>query len=183
MKKKLLALLLGFSLLLVACNNQSDTDANAEAEKTVSENEVVHVKIGTSPTPHGEIVEALKDKFLEENIEVEVINFDDYVQPNLALSDGDLDLNYFQHLPYLESFSADHNLDLVGLGQIHVEPLALYSEKYESVEDIEDGAEILIPNDPSNGSRVIIMTTANSNDRIRLSSPLQKNKNMYWCAF
>lgn len=186
MKKNLLVLLLGLSLVLSACNSNNETattteettevtQENVENTETTEEQtgEVVHVTIGTSPTPHGEIVEALKDEFEANGIDIEVVNFDDYVQPNLALADGDLDLNYFQHVPYLESFSADHNLDLEVLGQIHVEPLALYSDKYDSIDELPDGAEIIIPNDPSNGSRALLLLA--NEGLIELSDPTDVN--------
>ena len=84
--------------------------------------------------------------------------FDDYIQPNLQLEAGDLDANYFQHKPYLDSFTEERNIDdLDVLGYGHIEPMAIYSEKYKSVDEIEDGAEIIIPNDPSNGARALIL--------------------------
>ncbi|WP_071028151.1 MetQ/NlpA family ABC transporter substrate-binding protein [Peptoniphilus raoultii] len=119
------------------------------------DNEIV---IGVSPTPHKEIIDALQDKFTEVGLEVKTVVFDDYVQPNLQLSAGDINANYFQHLPYLEEFTADRKIDnLSNLGFVHLEPLGLYSDKYKSVDEIEDGADIIIPNDPTNGARALIL--------------------------
>lgn len=142
------------SLVLTGCGGAKKDDTKAEAPAD-GDNKIV---IGVSPTPHGEIIEGLKPEFEKEGLDVEVVNFDDYIQPNLQLEAGDLDANYFQHKPYLDSFTEERNIDnLDVLGYVHIEPMALYSEKYKSVDEIEDGAEIIIPNDPSNGARALIL--------------------------
>lgn len=166
MKKRiLLSLTLAVLLVFTACaSNGGEDTLEAGLEKLV---------IGVSPTPHGEIIEALGADFEAVGIEVEIITFDDYVQPNLALDDGDLDMNYFQHTPYLDTFSSEHGLDLKVIGQVHVEPLALYSEKYESVEELPDGAEILIPDDPTNGARALLLLQ--SEGLIELADPTDLN--------
>ncbi len=160
MKKKIiLALSLVLALTLTACGGAKNGKANAGGDKTAeakdADNKIV---IGVSPTPHGEIIEGLKDEFDKAGLDVEVVNFDDYIQPNLQLEAKDLDANYFQHKPYLDSFVEERGIkDLDVLGYVHIEPMALYSEKYKSVDEIEDGAEIIIPNDPSNGARALIL--------------------------
>ena len=142
------------SLALTGCGGAKKEDVKAEAPAD-GDNKIV---IGVSPTPHGEIIEGLKPEFEKEGLDVEVVNFDDYIQPNLQLEAGDLDANYFQHKPYLDSFTEERNIDdLAVLGYVHIEPMAIYSEKYKSVDEIEDGAEIIIPNDPSNGARALIL--------------------------
>ena len=142
------------SLALTGCGGAKKDDTKAEAPAD-GDNKIV---IGVSPTPHGEIIEGLKPEFEKEGLDVEVVNFDDYIQPNLQLEAGDLDANYFQHKPYLDSFTEERNIDdLDVLGYVHIEPMAIYSEKYKSVDEIEDGAEIIIPNDPSNGARALIL--------------------------
>ncbi len=167
MKKKLVLLGLALTTLLTACGGNTGSTAPKTTEPAAGELE--KVVIGVSPAPHGEIVEALKDEFTNAGLEVEIVSFDDYVQPNLALADGSLDANYFQHRPYLETFSAEHILDLTVIGQVHVEPLALYSSKYKSIEELPDGAEILVPNDPSNGARALILLE--SAGLIKLADP------------
>lgn len=162
MKKKLLVLVLALGLVLTACGTKDEG-------KVESSEGLEKVVIGASPSPHEEILEALEDEFKAEGLDVEVVSFDDYVQPNLALADGDLDLNYFQHKPYLEEFCADHNLELTSLGPVHVEAMALYSTKYDSIDQIPDGAEILIPNDPSNGARALLLLA--SEGLIELKDP------------
>lgn len=161
MKKIILALSLFLALTLTACGEAKNGNVNAEKNEKVTEeskNDDNKIVVGVSPTPHGEIVEGLKDEFEKEGLDVEVVNFDDYIQPNLQLESGDLDANYFQHKPYLDSFTEERNIEnLEVLGYVHIEPMALYSEKYKSVDEIEDGSEIIIPNDPSNGARALIL--------------------------
>lgn len=183
MKKRiLLSLVLAALLVFTACtsggggNDVEDTAAepqigieDAGTEDTAREK----VVIGVSPAPHGEIVEALEADFLAAGIEVGIVYFDDYVQPNLALDDGDLDINYFQHKPYLDNFSAEHGLDLQVIGQVHVEPLALYSDKYASIDELPDGAEILIPDDPTNGARALLLLEGEG--LIELADPTDLN--------
>ncbi|MDO5713423.1 MAG: MetQ/NlpA family ABC transporter substrate-binding protein [Tissierellia bacterium] len=181
MKKRvvLLSLFLVLSLLVVGCgkgnngnngNNEGANDnaqvegvapeatADGSGESLEEDNKIV---LGVSPVPHEEIVEALKDKFTEAGLEVEVVAFDDYVQPNVALDEGDLDANYFQHKPYLDSFSAERNLKLTSIGPVHIEPMGFYSDKIKSIDELQEGDEILIPNDPSNGARALLLLEKN----------------------
>ena len=111
--------------------------------------------------PHAEITEALKDEFAKEGLDVEVKVFDDYVQPNLALDQGDIDANYFQHIPYLENFAKERGLNLENLGSVHIEPMGLYSDKIKSLDELKDGDEVLIPSDPSNGRRALLLLEKN----------------------
>ena len=108
------------------------------------------IKIGASPVPHAEILEEIKPILKEQGIELEIIEFTDYVTPNLALESKEIDANFFQHLPYLESFTRENNLKLSSIGNVHVEPLGLYSKKLGSIEELKDNAQIAIPNDPTN---------------------------------
>ncbi len=153
MKKRFVLLAATLLLVLAACNGKGG-ETKAEVK---GEDEITKVVIGVSPTPHGEIVEGLDEEFKNAGIEVEIVTFDDYVQPNLALDDGSLDLNYFQHQPYLDSFIEEHGVELVSIGQVHVEPLALYSDKYKSIEELPEGAEIIIPSVPTNGARTLLL--------------------------
>ena len=142
MKKKIILVLLALVLVLAACGGTQGTETKK-------------LKIGVSPVPHAELAEIAKEKLAKEGIELEIVVFDDYVQPNLALKDGDLDANFFQHVPYLEEFNKEQKTDLVSAGGVHVEPIAFYSTKVKSLDELTDGAEILIPNDASNGSRAL----------------------------
>ncbi|NLD17012.1 MAG: MetQ/NlpA family ABC transporter substrate-binding protein [Tissierellia bacterium] len=168
MKKNLVLLTVALLLVLTACGGGGDKPATT-TEPAKTDGELTKVVIGVSPAPHGEIVEGLEEEFKAAGIEVEIVTFDDYVQPNLALDDGSLDLNYFQHQPYLDSFIAEHGVELVTIGQVHVEPLALYSDKYESIEELPEGAEIIIPSDPTNGARALLLLQ--SAGLIELSDP------------
>lgn len=115
------------------------------------------LRVGATPTPHAEILAQVKDDLKAKGIDLEIVEFTDYVTPNLALNDGDLDANYFQHLPYLESFCKDRGLNLVSAATVHVEPMGLFSKKFAKVQDLPDGAVIAIPNDPTNGGRALLL--------------------------
>lgn len=148
MKKKILVgslflVLLGF---LVGCGSKSD-------EKKLT--------IGATPIPHAELLNLIKDDLKSEGITLEVKEFTDYVQPNIAVSNGDLDANFFQHLPYLENFCKEQNIELSSIATIHVEPLGLFSNKYTSLSDIPDGAKIALPNDPTNEGRALLLLESN----------------------
>ncbi|OLS03067.1 MetQ/NlpA family ABC transporter substrate-binding protein [Tissierella creatinophila] len=117
--------------------------------------------IGASPDPHAKILELVKDDLKKEGIELEIQEFTDYVIPNKALAQKDLDANFFQHEPYLIDFAKKENLDLVSLGSTHVEPMALYSDNMKNIDDLKDGAEIAIPNDTVNGARALILLEVN----------------------
>ncbi|NLY52356.1 MAG: ABC transporter substrate-binding protein [Firmicutes bacterium] len=118
------------------------------------------LKVGATPRPHAEILNLIKPDLAEVGINLEVIEFTDYVQPNLALAEGDLDANYFQHIPYLENFSKDHRLDLTYTAKVHIEPMGAYSDKLQKAEDIKQGAHIAIPNDTVNGGRALLLLEA-----------------------
>ncbi len=113
--------------------------------------------VGASPVPHARLLEAVKDDLGSQGIELKIVEFTDYVKPNLALNDGELDANFFQHLPYLRSFAKDHGLDLISAGSVHVEPLGLYSKKHSSVEAFPEGGLIAIPSDSVNGGRALLL--------------------------
>ena len=118
-------------------------------------NDTKHLKIGASPTPHAEILEQVKPTLKNEGIELEIIEFNDYVQPNIALNDKELDANFFQHIQYLNDFIKEHNMKLANAGGVHIEPIGIYSKKYKSLNDLPEGAQITIPNDPTNGGRAL----------------------------
>ena len=116
-------------------------------DKTEDNSDLIVLKVGATPVPHAELLELVKDDLLEEGIKLEIIEFTDYVTPNIALSDGDIDANFFQHVPYLESFSKEHNLSLASIGTVHVEPLGLYSNELTSIDELKEGALVAIPSD------------------------------------
>lgn len=116
--------------------------------------------VAATPDPHAALLNLVKDQLKAEGIELEVIEFTDYVVPNNVVEDGSVDANYFQHIPYLENFNSEHGFHLVNAGAIHVEPFAIYSEKHESLEALPNGATIAIPNDPTNEGRALLLLQA-----------------------
>lgn len=115
------------------------------------------IKVGATPEPHAEMLNLVKDEVAKSGYDLQVIEFTDYVTPNEALESGEIDANFFQHVPYMDSFNKEKNFHLVNAGGIHVEPLALYSKKIKSLADIKNGATIAIPNDPTNEGRALLL--------------------------
>ena len=119
----------------------------------------VVLKVAATAVPHAEILNFVKPQLKAQGVDLQVKEFSDYVQPNLAVQDKQLDANFFQHQPYLDSFNKDRKTDLVTVpnGKVHVEPFGAYSNKIKSVKELKDGATVAIPNDPSNGGRALIL--------------------------
>lgn len=115
------------------------------------------VTVGATAVPHAEILEFVKPYLAAEGVQLNIVEFSDYIQPNLALANGELDANYFQHIPYLEAFSADHRLDLTVLIGVHIEPIGLYSNRITNLDQLRNGATIAIPNDATNGGRALLL--------------------------
>lgn len=151
----LLTLTLLTGLVMVGCKKQNNNAT--EESNTAKKQEVVTIKIGASPTPHAEILMQVKPLLQEKGYNLEIIEFDDYVMPNNALDNGDINANYFQHTPYLIDFNNKNKLKnkLVSAGNIHFEPLGLYSTKHKDIVNISNGATIGIPSDPTNGARAL----------------------------
>ncbi|WP_281702285.1 MetQ/NlpA family ABC transporter substrate-binding protein [Cryptobacterium curtum] len=123
---------------------------------TSSTNDTV-IKVGASPTPHAEILNAVKDELAAKGYTLEVVEYQDYIQPNVALNDGDLDANYFQHAPYLDNYNEQNKTDLVSIGAIHFEPMSLYAGKSSDLSAIADGAKIAVPSDATNEARALLL--------------------------
>lgn len=149
--KKLILLISIFSLVIIGCGKKEEVKAPEEAVVPKI------IKVGATPVPHAEILNFIKDDLKAKGYTLEIVEFTDYVTPNIALNDGKIDANFFQHVPYMESFAKDKGLKLVSAGKVHVEPLGLYSKKYKSIDELPKGATIAIPNDPSNGGRALIL--------------------------
>ncbi|AVQ20579.1 MetQ/NlpA family ABC transporter substrate-binding protein [Fusobacterium necrophorum] len=135
------------------------------------------LKVGASPVPHAELLNFVKADLQKQGVDLKIVEFTDYVTPNLALSDGELDANFFQHLPYLQKFASERNLKLSAAGKVHVEPIGLYSKKATSLKNLKKGATIAIPNDPSNGGRALILL---HNKKLLV---LKDPKNLYTTEF
>ena len=157
--KKFLALLLTgvLTLGLVGCGGGEEAEAPAEGDAA----EAVTLKIGASPTPHADILKAAQEELAAEGINLEIVEFTDYVQPNLTLDAGDLDANFFQHKPYMEQFNQEHGTDLVSIGAVHYEPMGIYAGTESDLANVPDGAKIGIPNDSTNGGRALFLLQEN----------------------
>lgn len=150
MKKRLLALLSVTVItagLLTGCGSKGSAD-----DKTI--------KVAASETPHSELLEQVKPILEKQGYTLEVTVFDDYVQPNLVVESGEFDANYFQHIPYLESFNAEKGTHLVNAGGIHYEPFGIYPGKETDLANI-DGASFAIPNDTTNEARALLLLQDN----------------------
>ena len=154
--KKISILALVFALLLgtlAACGGGDSSSSDDSADKTI--------KVAASPTPHAEILNSVKDVLAEEGWELEVIEFDDYVQPNVATTDGDVDANYFQHVPYLDQYNEENGTDLVPVANMHYEKMAIYAGTKDSLDAIEAGDKIGVPNDATNEARALKVLAEN----------------------
>ena len=143
MKRKLTVLALALALLLslAACGGGDG--------KTIT--------VGATPAPHAEILEVAKEVLAEEGYTLEIKEYDDYIMPNTAVEEEELDANYFQHITYLNDFNESNGTHLVSVGSIHYEPFGIYAGKTASLDALADGAQIAIPNDATNGGRALLL--------------------------
>jgi len=148
--KKLFNLLIA-GVLVLAFNHTVEAGGNKQ-----SQNSGQVLTVGATPVPHAELLNLVKDDLAAQGITLKVVEFTDYVQPNSALISGDLNANYFQHIPYLET-NAEWSSKLVSAFGVHVEPFGLYSAKHKTINDLPNGATITIPNDPTNGGRALLL--------------------------
>ncbi len=160
--KKLAALLLAGVLAvgcLTACGGSSNggDDAAAGTEAAGS----TTIKVAASATPHSEILEQAKPILAEQGFDLEVTVFDDYVQPNEVVESGEFDANYFQHIPYLDSFNEEKGTHLVNAGGIHYEPFGIYPGTKKTLDELADGDSIAVPNDTTNEARALVLLQDN----------------------
>ena len=154
-----IALLLALTFALAACGGGSSSDsadsgdAAADADKTIT--------VAASPTPHAEILNAAAETLAAEGWTLDIKEFDDYVQPNVATTDGDVDANYFQHVPYLDEYNEQNGTNLVSVAGIHYEPMGVYAGTKKSFDELADGDKIGIPNDATNGARALLLLQDN----------------------
>ena len=173
--KKILSLILALSLLAsltIGCAPKEEA-APAAAE---NEKETV-LKVGATPIPHAEILEVVKPLLEKKGIKLEVIVFNDYVQPNTALADKELDANFFQHQPYLDNFNKERGLNLVSAAKVHVEPLGLYSKKINSIAELKDGSTIAIPDDATNNARSLLLLQENGIIKLKDGGSISSSEN------
>lgn len=187
MKKKIATLLiatLAFGVVgLTGCGANdgatNETTENAATEETAQETEGADtaedsteettdaatgelevLKVGASITPHAEILAQVKDTLAQEGYDLQIVEYNDYVLPNTALEDGELDANFFQHQPYLDDFNAENGTHLVSVAAVHFEPFGLYAGKTDSIANLKDGATVAVPNDTTNEARALLLLEA-----------------------
>lgn len=163
-KKKSLALILSaivasaLALALSACSSNGSEKAEQASEDGSKAAESAQVlKVGASPSPHAEILKAAIPELEKEGVKLEVVEFTDYIQPNVALSNKELDANYFQHKPYLDNYNKENKTDLEVVVPVHFEAMAVYGGKSKDLANVADGAQIAIPNDPTNEARALLL--------------------------
>ena len=198
MKKKIGVLVASLALAfgLVACGGQkaetkveSEKQTEAASEKASEKagetekatekaeaGETVKIKIGATPSPHAEILEAAKDALKKKGVEIEIVTYNDYVQPNLATDQGEIDANYFQHLPYLEEFNKEKNTKVVSVGKVHYEPFGIYAGQSKDLKELKDGAKIAVPNDTTNEARALLLLQDNGIIKLKDGAGLTATK-------
>lgn len=165
--KKFLSVLIVLTLIsavLVGCGAKKDG-----ADKTIV--------IGASSTPHAEILEQARPALLEAGYELKIIEYADYVQPNLALDSRDLDANFFQHKPYLDQSNAENKTNIVSAAIIHYEPIGIYPGKTATIDALVEGAQIAVPNDATNEARALLLLEAQGIIKLKEGADLNATKN------
>lgn len=164
--KKLIALAAtaALTLSLAACSNGN---SSSTAENSSSDATSTVIRVGASPSPHAEILEFAKDQLAEKGYTLEIVEFTDYVMPNIALTEGDLDANFFQHTPYLTNYNESNGTDLVSACKVHFEPMGLYSETLTDVAAVSEGSKVGVPNDPTNEARALNLLEAQGLIKLR----------------
>ena len=176
--KKFTAVALASALslgLLSACGSNANETPSAGSDD--NNTEAVTIKIGATPAPHAEILEVVKPILAEQNINLEITVFNDYVTPNTAVEDGSLDANYFQHITYMNGFNESDGTHLVSVGNVHYEPLGLYAGKASTVADLTDGAQIAVPNDTTNEARALLLLQENGIITLKDGAGITATKN------
>ena len=159
--KKLLLLLVSltlFTVILAGCgSNNENAENNTNTEEDTEALSEESLKIGVVSGPDEQNFEVVKELAAEDGLELELVSFSDYIMPNTALAEGEVDLNSYQHEPFLNEYNEDHNTDLVPVFKTYLSAIGVYSNEIEDIEDTPEGATVGIPNDPSNGSRALVL--------------------------
>lgn len=177
--KRITAILLTLVLalgLLAGCGSSKEAGEEKSTEAAAEETTKT-IKVGASPAPHAEILNKAAEVLKAEGYELEVVEYADYVQPNMALENGDLDANYFQHLPYLEDFNANNGTKLVSAGAIHYEPFGIYAGKTDSLDKLAEGAKVAVPNDATNEARALLLLEAQGLIKLKEGAGISATKN------
>lgn len=160
-----------------AASGESQAKETSAEASSAAAGEKKTIVVGASPAPHAEILRAAADVLAEKGYELDIKEYVDYIQPNLALESEDLDANYFQHLPYLESFNEENKTSLVSAASIHYEPFGIYAGKASSLDALADGATIAVPNDTSNEARALLLLEAQGLIKLKEGAGLTATKN------
>ena len=155
--KRIVFIALSVLLALALLTGCAAAPAGEAAPAPNGEGNLVPIVVGASPTPHAEILAAVKDALMEQGYDLQVKEFTDYIQPNMALDAGELDANYFQHITYLNDFNESNGTDLASAAGIHYEPFGIYPGKTKSLAELPDGAQVAVPNDPTNEARALLL--------------------------
>lgn len=148
--KKLFAAVLITTTCLFAAGCGSSSNSGASGDKK-------EIKMGVTAGPHAEVMEEVAKEAAKQGITIKIVEFNDYVQPNKALAEGDLDMNSMQHQPYMDNVVKKQGLKITSIGKTIILPMAVYSHKYKDIKDVADGAKVTIPNDPTNGARALLL--------------------------
>ena len=148
--KKLFAGVLITTTCLFAAGCGSSSNSGASGDKK-------EIKMGVTAGPHAEVMEEVAKEAAKQGITIKVVEFNDYVQPNKALAEGDLDMNSMQHQPYMDNVVKKQGLKITSIGKTIILPMAVYSHKFKDIKDVTDGAKVTIPNDPTNGARALLL--------------------------
>lgn len=178
--KKILSLLLVAALsvsALAGCSNGSSNSSAAAAPGSSSAAELKTIKIGASPTPHADILKKANELLKAKGYQLNIQEFNDYVQPNLALENKELDANYFQHITYLNDFNKEKGTHLVSAGDIHYEPFGIYAGKTKALADLKDGATIAVPNDTTNEARALLLLQDQGLIKLKKDAGITATKN------
>lgn len=135
--------------------------------------ELETIKVGAGVTPHAEILNEIKADLAEKGYDLEIVEYNDYVLPNIALENGELDANYFQHKPYLDDFNAENGTHIVGVANVHFEPLGIYAGKTASLDELKEGAEVAVPNDTTNEARALLLLEQEGLIKLKADAGLQ----------
>lgn len=152
MYKRLGVILVGALLAFSGCSGDKKVEEKAASKEDKSSKTII---VGATPVPHSEILEIVKPLLAKDGYTLEIKVFNDYVIPNKVTDSGEIDANFFQHTPYLLEFNKNQGTKLVSVGNVHIEPIGIYSKKIKALSELKDGDSVAIPNDPSNAGRAL----------------------------
>lgn len=168
------------SFALTACGGNSASSSSAATSGAAASggaSDGTVITVGASPSPHAEIIKAIEDEVKSAGYELKVVEYNDYVQPNVALSEGDLDANYFQHKPYLDNYNQENGTGLVSAAAIHFEPMGIYAGKSSDIKNVPDGAKIAVPSDATNEARALLLLQDQGVLKLKDGTGLEATKN------